>query len=250
MNNNDIFKKVEKNIDNLVNQNVSWSIPVTHEEIEKTRNGIFEISISGNKMLPRDWFPRTMKGIKILCLAGAGGQQAPICAASGADVTVLDLSENMLLRDKAVAEQENLSIKIEQGNMCDMSRFTDESFDIILNPPSLFYVPDVTPVYQECYRILKKGGIFLLCAPNPTNYLCEYIQEGGYYMACNKLPYKSYEHDNQGDWIEYGHTLDDYIGGLIRSGFCITGFFEDGYDNNSDAVAFLETCFVIKSIKQ
>ncbi len=250
MNDSNIFEKVEKNIDNLVEQNVSWSIPVTHAEIEKARNGIFEISISGNKLLPRSWFPEKMKDIKLLCLAGAGGQQAPLCAAAGANVTVLDLSKNMLLRDKAVVEKENLSIKIEQGNMCDMSRFSDECFDIIINPPSLFYVPNVTPVYQECCRILKKGGSFILCAPNPANYLCEYIQDGDYYIACNKLPYKSYEHDNQGDWIEYGHTLDNYIGELTRSGFCITGFFEDGYDNNSDAADFLETCFVIKAIKK
>ncbi len=249
MNNNDIFKQVESNINNLVNENVWWSIPVTHEQIEKTKNGTFEISISGNKLLPRNWFPQSLIGVKILCLAGAGGQQAPLCAASGADVTVLDLSENMLLRDKIVAEQENLSIKIEHGNMCDMSRFADESFDLIINPPSLFYVPDVLPVYQECYRVLKKNGTFIMCAPNPSNYLCDYVEEGDYYVACNKLPYKSYEHDNQGDWIEYGHTLENYIGGLAATGFSITGFFEDGYDDNSDAAAFLETCFVIKAIK-
>lgn len=249
MNQHDIFKKVEENINNLAEQNVSWSIPVTHEEIEKARKGVFEISISGNKALPRDWFPKTLKGVKLLCLAGAGGQQAPLCAALGAEVTVLDLSEKMLLRDREVAERENLGITTERGNMCDMSRFADESFDIILNPPSLFYVPNVAPVYRECRRILKKGGTFILCAPNPTNYLCEYVQEGGYYMACNKLPYRSFEHDDQGDWIEYGHTLDDYIGGLTRSGFLITGFFEDGYDADSDAAAFLETCFVIRATK-
>lgn len=108
-------------------------------------------------MLPRDWFPQSLKGVKLLCLAGAGGQQAPICAALGADVTVLDISENMLLRDKMVAEQENLSINIEHGNMCDLSRFANEKFDLILSPPSLFYVPDVMPVYQECYRIMTSG---------------------------------------------------------------------------------------------
>ena len=249
MENEEIFKQVENNINNLVNANVSWSIPVTHEYIEKVRSGIFEISISGSKLIPRDWFPKNLEGVKILCLAGAGGQQAPLCAASGADVTVLDLSINMLNQDRIVAEQENLSIKIEHGNMCDLSRFADQSFDIILNPPSLFYVPDVMPVFRECYRVLKKDGTFMMCAPNPVNYLCEFVEDGGYYMVCNKLPYKSYEHDNQGDWIEYGHTLEKYIGGLIQSGFMITGFFEDGYNDESEAVVFLETCFVIKANK-
>lgn len=249
MKENEIFEQVKKNINKLVNHNVSWSIPVTHEAVERARSGIFEMSISGHKLLPRDWFPQQLNGIKLLCLAGAGGQQAPLCAAAGAEVTVLDLSENMLLRDKEVAEREHLAITLEQGNMCDLSRFADETFDVILNPPSLFYVPDVAQVYQECYRVLKKGGALMLCAANPVNYLCDYVEAGGYYMACNTLPYKSYEHDNQGDWIEYGHTLDDYIGGLTRRGFVITGFFEDGYDENSKVEDFLDTCFIIKATK-
>lgn len=244
-----VFKQVEKNIDKLADANVAWSIPTSHEEIEKSRSGHFEINISGSKVIPRNWFPDDLKGVKILCLAGAGGQQAPLCAAAGADVTVLDLSENMLERDRVVAERENLKIRFEHGNMCDLARFIDESFDIVLNPPSMMYVPNVMSVYKECYRVLKPGGIFIICAPNPTNYLCEYVEDGSYYIACNKLPYKSYEHDNQGDWIEYGHTLEDYLGGLIQSGFVITGFFEDGYDNESDTPAFQETCFVVKANK-
>jgi 2-polyprenyl-3-methyl-5-hydroxy-6-metoxy-1,4-benzoquinol methylase len=246
----DVFRQVEKNIDKLAEANVGWSIPVSHEEIEKARSGHLEINISGSKVIPREWFPDDITGVKILCLAGAGGQQAPLCAAAGADVTVLDLSENMLGRDRIVAEQEKLPMKIVHGNMCDLSRFADESFDIVINPPSLMYVPNVMPVFNECYRVLKKGGALMICAPNPTNYLCEYVEEGGYYIACNKLPYISYEHDNQGDWIDYGHTLEDYLGGLIQSDFTITGFYEDDYNQESDASAFLETCFVVKASKR
>jgi len=249
MKNEDIYKQVECNINNLVDNNVYWSVPVTNEDIEKVKNGCFEISISGNKALPSEWFPENMAGVKILCLAGAGGQQSPLCAAAGADVTVLDLSENMLKRDKMVAERENLLIQIEHGNMCDLSRFTNESFDIIINPPSLFYVPDVLPVFQECYRVLKSGGTFIMCAPNPTNYLCEYVEDEGYYVVCNKLPYKSFEHDDQGTWIEYGYTLDSYIGGQVKCGFSIVGFFEDSLDNQIDETVFCETCFVTRAIK-
>lgn len=57
-------------------------------------------------------------GFQVLCLAGAGGQQAPYLAAAGADVTVFDLSENMLKKDEFVAKRDGLKLTIIQGNMC------------------------------------------------------------------------------------------------------------------------------------
>lgn len=244
-----IYKQVEKNINNLVDENVNWSIPVTHEAIEAIKNGELNVSKAINKKMPDEWFPKSLKGVKILCLAGAGGQQAPLLAAAGAEVTVLDLSENMLKRDEMVAARDALFIRTEHGNMCDLSRFSDESFDMILNPPSLFYVPDVLPVFQECYRVLKKGGTFSMFAPNPSNYLVEYDKDSGKYIACNKLPYISAEHADQGDWIEYGHTLESYIGGQIKCGFSIIGFYEDDFDEQNDVNSFCETSFVTRAIK-
>ncbi len=61
------------------------------------------------KDVPKDWFP-PVKGLKILCLASGGGQQGPILAAAGADVTVLDNSEKQLNQDRMVAERDGLTI--------------------------------------------------------------------------------------------------------------------------------------------
>lgn len=238
-----IFDMVQKNIDALAANNVSWSVPVTHEQITQFKTGNWD---SLTMFLPRkDWFFDEIEGKQILCLAGAGGQQAPLFAACGANVTVFDLSENMLEKDRMVAEREHLSLQTEQGNMCDLSRFADNSFDIIINPPSLMYVPDVLPVLKECFRVLKKGGILIVSAPNPINFICEYQEETNQYIACNKLPYKSSEHDNQGNWIEYGHTLESYLGGLIDAGFMfmITGFYENSHEDS------VESDFTVKAIK-
>lgn len=221
-----VFEKVEKNINDLVENNVNWSACATPEEMQKARNGQLTLKFY-EKEIPADWFA-DVKGKKILCLAGAGGLQAPLLACAGAEVTVLDLSEKMLEKDRQVAEQEHLSIRIEKGNMCDLSRFADGSFDFILNPPSLMYVPDVKPVFKECYRVLKAGGTFIMMAPSPLNYLCDYVNDenGGYYKAVNRMPYCSSDFDDMGDWIEYGHTMEDYIGGQIACGFAINGYVE------------------------
>ena len=221
-----VFEKVEKNINELVENNVNWSACATPEDMQMAREGQLTLKFY-EKEIPADWLA-DVKGKKVLCLAGAGGLQAPLLACAGAEVTVLDLSEKMLEKDKQVAEQEHLNIRIEKGNMCDLSRFADGSFDYILNPPSLMYVPDITPVFKECYRVLKTGGTFIMMAPNPLNYLCDYVNDenGGYYKAVNRMPYCSSDFDDMGDWIEYGHTMEDYLGGQIACGFVINGYVE------------------------
>mgnify|MGYP002798871826 CR=1 FL=1 len=79
--------------DNQVKTASQWTVPVEHEEIEAARAGLFSILLTAKKPVPRDWFPKNLAGVKILCLASGGGQQAPILAAAGADVTVFDNSE-------------------------------------------------------------------------------------------------------------------------------------------------------------
>ena len=220
-----VFDQIERNIDRLAENDVNWSHPATPEQLEKARSGNIELKIGSDGIIPAEWFG-DLRGKKVLCLAGAGGLQAPVLACAGAEVTVLDLSEKMLDRDRAVAAREGLDIRIEHGNMCDLSRFEDGSFDLVLNPPSLFYVPDVTPVFREVYRVLKKGGSFIMISMAPIAYVCDYDVEEGCYKAVNRMPYCSADHADQGDWIEYGHTMESYIGGQLRCGFLLTGYLE------------------------
>jgi len=239
-----IFEQVEKNINNLVENNVYWSACATTEEMQRAREGRLSIKFF-DKEVPTDWL-KGIKGKKVLCLAGAGGLQAPLLACAGAEVTVLDLSEKMLEKDQRIAEQEQLSIRIEKGNMCDLSRFADGSFDYILNPTSLMYVPDVKPVFREVSRVLKVGGIFIMMAPNPINYLCDFVEDetGGYYKAVNRMPYCSSDHDSMSDWVEYGHTMEDYIGGQIECGLVITGYVECQLED------ITELHFLTRAVKQ
>ena len=208
-----VYEQVERNINELVENNVNWSACATSEEMQNAKEGKLTIKFF-DKEIPSDWL-NDIKGKKILCLAGA-------------EVTVLDISEKMLEKDRKIAEVEQLNIKIEKGNMCDLSRFSDGSFDYILNPTSLMYVPNVKPVFKECYRVLKNGGIFIMMAPSPINYLCDFIDDenGGYYKAVNRMPYCSADFDSSSNWVEYGHTMEDYIGGQIESGFVINGYSE------------------------
>ena len=221
-----VYEQVERNIDNLVVNNVDWSACATAEDMQKAREGQLKLKFF-DRDVPPEWLC-DIKGKKVLCLAGAGGLQAPLLACAGAEVTVIDISEKMLKKDKEIADREKLHIQIEKGNLCDLSRFADASFDYILNPPSLMYVSDVKPVFRECYRVLKDGGVFMMMAPNPLNYVCDFVEDekGGYYKAVNRMPYCSTDFEPSSEWIEYGHTMEEYIGGQIECGFLISGYVE------------------------
>lgn len=221
----DVFEQVEKNIDNLVENNADWTASATKEQLNDARQGNLTLKFF-EKKVPKEWL-EDIKGKKVLCLAGAGGLQAPLLACAGADVTVIDISNKMLEKDRKIAIRENLKIDIIKGNMCELSMFGDNYFDYIINPPSLMYIPELSVVFKECYRVLNKGGVFIMMAPNPINYVCDYINDdqGGYYKVVHRMPFCSKDYDNS-DWIEYGHTMEDYLGRMIEVGFVINGYVE------------------------
>ena len=146
--------------DHLVATGNRWTVPVSHDDIERARQGQWEIVLTPSKPVPRHWFGDLVDA-NVLCLAGAGGQQAPILAAAGANVTVFDNSPAQLNQDRSVAEREGLTIELIEGDMRDLSCFQDERFDLIFHPCSNCFVPELAPVWREAARVLKTGGEML-----------------------------------------------------------------------------------------
>lgn len=224
--------------DKKVESSDVWTQPVSTEVVEAAKNGEWEIILTPRKAVPKSWYHPVMKGKKVLCLASGGGQQGPIMAAIGCEVTVFDYCNKQLEQDKMVADREGLTIELVQGNMQDLSVFKDESFDFIVHPWSNAYVDDVLPVWREAYRVLRKGGILISGFANPVEYIFDYkaLCQGKFEVR-HQLPYSdltsiSEEELNetilsQGEGIAFGHTLADQIGGQIDAGFVIGGFLED-----------------------
>ncbi len=97
--NMDIRAYNRKAWDSEVESGSPWTIPVSHEIIEAAHRGEWSVGLTEQKRVPREWFP-SMQGLDLLALACGGGQQAPIFAAAGANVTVLDNSPRQLDRDR------------------------------------------------------------------------------------------------------------------------------------------------------
>src|ERR687893_2144183 len=91
--------------DREVERGNRWTVPVGPDVIEAARRGRWEVLLTDSKPVPRTWFP-DLEGADILCLASGGGQQAPVLAAAGATVTVLDNSPAQLAQDRLRAQRE------------------------------------------------------------------------------------------------------------------------------------------------
>jgi ubiquinone/menaquinone biosynthesis C-methylase UbiE len=244
--------------DRQVEDGNPWTVPVGPEVIEAARQGRWEVLLTETKPVPRAWFPE-MAGANVLCLASGGGQQAPTFAAAGASVTVLDNSSRQLAQDRFVAERESLDLEAIQGDMRDLSVFADRSFDLVFHPVSNLFVPEVRPVWNEAFRVLRKGGALLAGFLNPVVYVfdLDLADDTGEVRVRYKLPYadaksKSEEEVRRqierAEPLEFSHTLEEQIGGQTEAGFLISGFYEDRHRDDPIA-AYMPTYAATRAIK-
>ncbi len=213
-----------------------WTQPVDSETIAKARDGEFSILLTENIPVPRRWFP-VLKDADVLCLASGGGQQGPVLAAAGARVTVFDNSPAQLKQDQLVAQREALSIRTVEGDAADLSVFANESFDLVFNPCSTVFMPDVGAVWKECYRVLRPGGILMTGSMNPVHYIFDlYKADEGILEVTHSIPYSDLTSTPKEDLdelvekglpVEFGHSLGDLLGGQCDAGFVITDMYED-----------------------
>jgi SAM-dependent methyltransferase len=244
--------------DREVERGNQWTVPVGPDVIEEARRGKWTVLLTDSKPVPKAWFPE-MEGADVLCLASGGGQQAPIFAAAGANVIVLDNSPKQLAQDRLVAERESLPLKTVEGDMRDLSAFADGSFDLIFHPVSNLFVPEVRPVWTEAFRVLRRGGSLLAGFLNPVVYVfdLDLVDSKGEVRVKYALPYadstslseeQMKQKIDRREPLEFSHTLEDQIGGQIEAGFVISGFYEDRHRDDPIA-AYMPTFVATRAIK-
>jgi len=220
-----------KTIDSWVAEGWRWGTPISEEACKKARAGEWNVVLTPNLSVPKDWF-LPFEGAKILGLASGGGQQMPIFSILGAKCTVMDLSESQLESERFVAGREGYDINIVKADMTQPFPFGDSAFDLIFHPVSNCYVEDVYHVWRECYRVLKPGGVLLSGLDNGMNYLFDDFYEP--LTITNALPYNPLKNKQQmekaiknNDGVQFSHTFDEQIGGQLKAGFVISGAYED-----------------------
>jgi SAM-dependent methyltransferase len=233
--------------DQEVGRGNPWTKPVAPEVIAQARAGVWSVLLTGGRPVPRQWFPQRMD-VDLLCLASGGGQQGPIFAAAGARVTVLDNSPKQLAQDRFVAERDGLDLHLAEGDMADLSRFADASFDLVFHPVSNCFASDVRSVWREAFRVLRPGGYLLAGFLNPVLYIFDMDEaERGRLVVRHSIPYEDRRdlsperlarHRAEGQALEFSHTLTDQIGGQLDAGFVLTDMYEDRHDDFAPARYF------------
>ena len=248
MTNSDSQKIVDYNRDaweELVRAGNRWTVPVSPEVIEAARNGDWSILLTPQRPVPRKWFG-DLKSCDVLCLASGGGQQAPVLAAAGANVTVFDNSPGQLAQDRLVADREGLNLRTIVGDMSVEWPIENQSFDLIFNPCSVGFVPDVRPVWREARRVLRDGGKLMTGFCNPLVFLFDYpALQKGKLDARHSVPWSDLtsttESERQalidaGEPFCFGHTLNDLIGGQLDAGFSLIDMYEDRWGSGPESL--------------
>ena len=238
-------------IDRWIEEGWEWGRPISHEEYEAALRGEWNVVLTPTKYVPHEWFGE-LRGKKVLGLASGGSQQMPIFAALGAECTVLDYSPKQLESERTVAEREGYSIRIIRGDMTQPLPFEDEEFDLIFHPVSNCYIREVKPVWRECWRILRKGGVLLSGVDHYINYIVDSAER----EIVNSLPFdplvneehrRQLERDDCG--MQFSHTLEEQINGQLEAGFTLVSLYEDTNSEGRLHELNVPTFLAMKSVK-
>ncbi len=178
------------------------------------------------------WLGESIVGRNVLCLGAGGGRHGVVYASCGARVTVVDISGGMLDLDRKMNKKYKMDVRLVQASMDYMPELEDGEFDVVVQPVSTCYLPDLRPVYAEIARVTAMGGVYVSQHKQPASMqgdvrksplgyelLRDYYYEGALPEVKGSL------HREEGTQ-EFIHKLEDLIGLMCRAGFVIEDLME------------------------
>lgn len=242
----------KETIDKWVEEGWEWSRPISHEEYIDAKNGNWNVLLTPTVPVPHEWIGN-IKDKKILGLASGGGQQMPIFNALGAKCSVIDYSSKQIESEYKVAKREGFTIEAIEGDMSKKFPFYDETFDIVFQPVSNCYVEDVQHIFNEAYRVLKKGGIFLAGLNNEINYIVDQNEK----EIVWKMPFNPLKDEKAKEFMvkenagmQFSHNMTEQIGGQLKAGFTLVDIYEDTNGFGRLHELNIKTYIATKSIKK
>lgn len=218
---------------------IQWSESACDQDMKDARNGQLRLQLTPTKAVPDHWLG-PIQGRRVLALAAGGGRQASLLAAAGAQVTLVDISDEQLARDEALARRWQLPMTLHRGSADDLSFLSDQSFDCIVMPLANCFFEQLAPVWQHCARLLIPGGRLLYAFINPIAWSFDFTKaQSGVFELKYPVPYSDQKSLSSEDFkrfvypevpMEFGHTLTDQLGMLMRSGFQLADLFEDHWN--------------------
>jgi len=174
-----------------------------------------------------------VKEERVLEIGCGGGQNSIVLAKKGAIVSGIDFSNNQITYAKQLAKKEGVKVDFHVGNMQDLSRFPDNTFDLVMTAFSLLYVKSLDKTFAEVHRVLKDCGVFVFSEGHPCaeGKLIQHEGKSVYAVRDYFKRRRIYWEDKLPDrtkvkMFSYHRPLQDYFEALVKSGFKIVRYLE------------------------
>jgi SAM-dependent methyltransferase len=152
---------------------------------------------------------------------------------------LVDLSQAQMEVDRSVAKRQGLEIELIEADMLDLSVLRGRHFDLVYQPVSACYVPDVRKLYRQVAQVLRPSGYYRVEHWNPYQMQLDPAApwDGQGYRLVEPQGTRepvpltwSLRGTNGQKQMEtlchYIHPLHDLIGGLCDAGFNILRYAE------------------------
>ena len=166
-----------------------------------------------------------VKGLRIIDLGCGEGRFCRMLAERGADVCGVDFIPRFI-EYASTHTVGNEAYVI--GDIQSLYQFGDETFDLAVSYVTLVDMPDLVSAVREAYRVLRKGGRFVVCnlQPMSTAGNCWIKDENGVKLHFRLDNYFDESERAMGSVTDFHRTLSTYINTFLEAGFLLDGIRE------------------------
>jgi ubiquinone/menaquinone biosynthesis C-methylase UbiE len=126
-------------------------------------------------------------GMKVIDVACGSGNLAVLAAAKGAEVTGIDIADNLIETAKKRAEASGLNIKFEVGD-AEALPYPDNSFDVVMTMFGAMFAPRPEVAASELIRVCKPGGRIAMANWTPEGHAGQMFKLSGKYLPPPNMP--------------------------------------------------------------
>lgn len=168
-----------------------------------------------------------LKGAKVLDVGCGAGILSEAMAAAGAEVTGIDLAEELIEAGRAHAEQSGVSVDYQCVSTREFGDAHAGKFDIVTCMEMLEHVPEPDAVVDDCARLLRPGGAAFFSTINRSTKAWLLAIAGAEYLL-GLLPKGTHHYDQLirpselSDWARGSHLKVREIAGMHYNPFLHT----------------------------
>lgn len=171
-----------------------------------------------------------VQGKRALVLGCGGGQDVVALAEMGAVAVGIDYSPKQIeYARKYLTHHPTDNASFVEGDMTDLSRFDDESFDVVVSIHALDFVEDAPTAVSEAARVLKPGGVFANAVTHPFNATradgAPYQIVRSYWEHCLDWEW-TFEGGAKARFRRYTRTTEEWFSMLVGAGLAVEVLLE------------------------